>query len=338
MSLVSARWPGVVAELDRLIGVQRGNILRAVSYARERGIVVPCSPERLLEMLAAAVPELLRRRFLEDLRSTAHGDKPPANRAALADEIRDLAAEYLGEAEGIAALGRLKGFVRARLNAELEALEASMIPWRTPVADEAIIRPTGLYTSAVDMLFDQAVEYERRRADLVARIAALAPTEADPVSAAAQHVAQAVADANGRDFLVSRVIQARHVRGVFYANDPAAHALATAEIALRNVSADLDRLPADSPAPSDYATELVKAKEELTARVATLRAEIDARQAADLADLVDAALAGDDAAREALEVEVRSAPRVFPRGLAEQIRWHGQLVEDLEGLAAELAR
>lgn len=156
--------------------------------------------------------------------------------------------------------------------------------------------------AAPDAWLAEASELTARRREIQARIDALAQDRDQAVNLVAEHVRQAVVAAGGRDYIVGRLATAMALAGSAPTDPPG---LAEANELVARLTeggadqSDIDQAKANRQAILDTAV--------------TDRAERVARRREMASRMLDLALAGDEAGRQAVESILSAAPAVAPK-------------------------
>ena len=332
ITLILASDPTLAASLDAQIERHR----KAVDFkigAALSDVPSPMPAATLQRFFVQVLPSALFARRYERLRFLAGLGVGPASPG---EELRAIATRYAGS-QADAALTELKASTRDSLTAELAAVESKLGKLHDPTYEKEL-RP-GWFAS-IDHRLAMISWLLAKRAELTDRIERLAPDATEPAKAAGAYVSRVVKNAGGREFLASRIAEARKIRGTFYASDPSGAELAELERNLGDLEKALASLgPAViAPEPNSRAAELLALRGTTVERIGALRSEIDARQSKEIGEMVAAACGGDDSARANLVESVRAPRHVFPPDLAASLEWHGPASLSLDGLAAELLR
>ena len=341
MALTCAYCLTARAKLRELAATHRARLDAFAAGYRDRHVVrTPTEPRDLMAFFREVLPRLLLSHRYASLSAAAEG--VPADLPEIGEALRSVAAAWLGPDLANRTLGALKGYLREQLRADLGDVERQLSRFETPLpasidASSFSAPPTfGGWMSRVDHVLAEASGLLQRKQDLVDRIAKLAPGGTPSHEAAARQVSEAVELAGGREALAARVREASLVRGAWFTAGPGAAELADAAAALARIDASLKAIGDADPQPGSHAAELRSARDSAAALVERLKAEVDASRRADVAAMIDAACAGDKAARETLLSEVRSRPAAFAPDLVEGLDFTHPRDEPMDQLAAEL--
>lgn len=252
--------------------------------------------------------------------------------AALKAEAADESYEALGKRpplwvgarRDVETIKRIAADALAKFRGQQPAIEDRILT--LAVGDLlSVAKPTDLPSSRhwpQDGLIEKLAEVLARRRDAEGRLAALEGDRDASASTVSRIVGQAVADAGGRDEVVSRVVFAQHLAGKF-PDELAQHvarvrALET-DLADRESSWSRLALAIGDHLNGPAAVDLRTKRDAAAAAVKSARDELVRRQT-DLADdLVDRAMIGDESARRRLEELSGLAAEAFPAGFGPAI-------------------
>lgn len=266
--------------------------------------------------LIAQLRDLAARRATYAARAQALGAilAQPVEIPAGTAEVPGLALRLLGLPTGKDLAGYLNWLI-GQAQGELTAVTAKL-DGLTAIAESHHFAGQGMTPSrsqdgrslwlrtaaAPDAWLAEASELTARRREIQARIDALAQDRDQAVNLVAEHVRQAVAASRGRDYIVGRLATAMALAGSA-PTDPAGLAEANELVARLTEGgadqSDIDQAKANRQAILDTAV--------------TDRAERVARRREMASRMLDLALAGDEAGRQAVESILSAAPAVAPK-------------------------
>lgn len=295
------------------------------------------------EFVKWIAPSITRRREYEDrveslqalispgaLRSVSEG------RATPAEEIKALAESALGvpTVAGFVAEMQSKHLTDSRSELAKIAEDFKHVGHHLRMGSTSARRDPIVGAFEQDHRLNDLRTLIQRRRLLEARVARLDGDASSAVQARSHATTAAVTAAGGPDAVARGVVESRKVRGQWWRSDPQGLELERLDAAVAQADAHLASLGVtpETAAPDSYAATVAKDRATNLAAADALRKAINGRLTAAVADLVAAAIAGDESSRATLAADAAALPRAFAVGFPDAIaaaRFEGSQFEAL---------